>query len=127
MIVFHDAEAVLIAHLTEVLNGVPVSSRVPNPRPETFVRLTRVGGGRRDLVTDSPMVVFECWSDDEDTASDLGALVRAHVWAMRSEDVQGVSIGRITEVGGLQAYPDPATETPRYQFTASIDMRGREA
>lgn len=125
MIVFPDAEAVLVTYLGELV-AVPVVTKAPNPRPDSFVRLSRVGGARRDFLHDSPMVVFECWAATETDASELGSLVRSLVFALRGGDAGDVPIGRVQEVGGLQSYPDPSTELPRYQFTASIDMKGRE-
>jgi hypothetical protein len=97
---------------------------VPADRPASFVRLVRVGGPRRDLVTDVPMVVFECWAVDEFAAAELGTRVRAWVFALdQSEHAEGW-VRKVTEVGGLQAFPDPLSGTPRYQFTAQFQTRG---
>lgn len=123
MILFPDVEAALVAHLGGLL-AVPVSTKVPNPRPSEFVRLRRVGGTRRDLVTESALVVFECWADDTVAASDLGRLTLAHVHEMPDVEVAGAVIRRVVEVGGLQEYPDPETGSPRYQFTVQIDTKG---
>lgn len=123
MIVFPDIEAVLVTHL-EPLVGVPVSTRVPNPRPDEFVRLHRVGGVRRDLVTESPMVLVEAYAATSTRARDLGALALRHVHVMPDTDVEGAVIRRIREVGGLQSFPDPETDDPRYQFTVQIDTKG---
>lgn len=125
MIVFPDAEGLLVDHLRDALS-VPVSTKVPNPRPDTFVRLSRVGGLRRDFFTDSPMVVFEAWGATEVIAHDLGSEARSRVYALAGELLGETQVYAVREVGGLQAYPDPATESPRYQFTASLDLRGTE-
>lgn len=120
-VTFPDIEATLVAHLSTAL-GVPVTTRVPEPRPAQFVRLLRVGGPRRDLVTDGPMVVFECWAQRPHEAASLGETTRAHVSAMDGTDVGGVWVRQVQEVGGLQNYPDPLTGDPRYQFTAMVDV-----
>lgn len=123
MIRFPDIEGVLVAHLGGLL-AQEVGTKVPNPRPESFVRLRLVGGSRRDLVTRSALVLFECWAGDTVTASDLGDEVLARVWEMPDIDVQGAVIRRVQEIGGLQSNPDPETESPRYQFTLQIDVKG---
>jgi hypothetical protein len=123
MILFPDIEGVLVTHLKPLV-GVSVSTRVPDPRPASFVRLRRVGGTRRDLVTDSALIVVECWAADSVAARDLGARTLAHVHEMPDVEVSGASIRRVVEVGGLQSFPDPVTDSPRYQFTVQIDTKG---
>lgn len=122
-VLFPDVEAALVERFSALL-GVPASTRVPNPRPDSFVRVSRVGGARRDLVTDQPLVVVECWASKEGLASDLGRRALAFVYTLEGADVAGGSIRRVREVGGLQSFPDPISESPRYQFTVQIDTRG---
>lgn len=126
VVVFPDVEALLVSYLGTAL-GVPVASRVPNPRPVQFVRVNRVGGTRRNLVTDRPMVVVEAWAATEAEAAALGELARAHVFALAQTTVGGEWVRSVTEVGGLQSFPDPVSEAPRYQFTVQINTRGRAA
>jgi hypothetical protein len=33
-------------------------------------------------------------------------------------------VRRVSEVAGPQDFPDPVSESPRYQFTVQIDTRG---
>lgn len=118
VIVFPDAEAVLVAALKPVL-GVPVVTRVPVTRPPSFVRLVRVGGSEPNLITDRATVVFECWAENAPDASDLASLTRGHVKALVPD-----SFRRYRLIAGPQSFPDPASETPRYQFTVQLDQRG---
>ena len=118
VIVFPSVQATLVAALKAVLT-VPVSTKVPAQRPASFVRLVRVGGSRPNLVTDRSIVTFECWAADEPAAERLGALTSAHVYALAPDTVR-----RVKEAAGLQSFPDPLSETPRYQFTLQIDTRG---
>ncbi|WP_166140845.1 hypothetical protein [Nocardioides ochotonae] len=122
-IVFPDPEALLVTHLRDAL-GVRVVTRVPNPRPDRFVRVVRVGGNRRNLVTDSAMVVVEAWAPDDVAASELARLARAYVGALEGETVGGAFTRRVTEVAGPQNLPDPTSATPRYVFTVALDLRG---
>jgi hypothetical protein len=123
VVLFPDVEALLVRVLPERV-GVDVSTKVPNPRPASFVRVKRVGGSRPNRVTDSAIVVVECWAADDVAASDLGRLTEAHVFALAQTSHDGDFVRRVREVGGLQSFPDPVSESPRYQFTVSLDTRG---
>jgi hypothetical protein len=73
--------------------------------------VSRIGGPRRNVGIDAPIVLFECWSTDEISAQALGAKVRAFVSSM---DEYGY------EASGLVNYPDTETNLPRYQFQAGL-------
>ena len=129
VVLFPDATDVVIDYLATELaargNSAPVRSRVPNPRPAPFVLVRRLGGPRRDLVTDSPMIGVECWAASEADAHDLAQLCRALVFAMRGTTQSGVAVYGVDEVGGLANLPDPLSDHPRYIFTTTINMRGQ--
>ena len=91
-------------------------------RPRT-VRVGRVGGARKNVAVDAPMVLVECWADDGVEASGLGLLTRALVWSMPRHKFATATIYRVYETGGLQSFPDPSTAQPRYQFIATIECR----
>lgn len=122
-----DAEAVVVAGLSSALSdrgdSAHVGTKVPNPRPPRLVRVSRTGGRRQDLVTDAAQLTFECWDATAPDASDFCRLVYALVWAMQQSYVGGAWVRSVTEVGGPVFFPDPETDLPRYQFTASVDMR----
>lgn len=122
-IVFPVVEKLLVAYLAP-LAGVPVTVRVPNPRPASFVKLVRVGGTRRDRITDEPMVVFQCWADTESNAAKLGARIQAHVFALEQTGTPDGYVRSVHEIGGLQYFPDPESGQPTYQFTAQLQTRG---
>lgn len=123
-IAFPDAEALAIVALKAALPDVPVSTRVPSERPDEFIRVVRVGGTRSHLVSDNPMLTIECWSTDTVKASDLARRARAHVGAMAQTTINGAWVRSVREVGGPMSFPDPVTESPRYQFTVLLDVRG---
>lgn len=76
-----DAVAVVTAYLRDALTAhgqlVPVVSRVPSPRPPTFVRVRRLGGVQQTPVSDRPRLDVHCWAESESAAHDLAALCRA--------------------------------------------------
>lgn len=123
VIVPPDAEALMVRYLADTL-GESVSTRVPNPRPDRFLRLERVGGSRRNRVTDEAIVVVEAWALTELEASDLARRAYAHTWALEQTDTPEGYVRRVRDVAGPQNYPDPTSEKPRYVFTVLLDLRG---
>lgn len=117
-IVFPMIEQILVSELSAAL-GRPVSTRVPQERPVEFVRVVRVGGQRRNVITDRATVVIECWAGSDYDAAILCGLTRAYLFALAPDKVR-----RVSEIAGPQSFPDPISEHPRYQFTVQIDMRG---
>lgn len=104
-----DVEGEFIAALAPL--GVPVRTRVPNPRPPSHVRVTRTGGDGVNLVQERPVVLVECWAPSSTAAFDLAAraygLVDAAFCGPRDRPSSPVN------------FPDPATDASRYQFVVS--------
>lgn len=123
---FPDVEALVVPYLSGRLTArdraARVATKVPNPRPVRLVKVTRTGGPRRNLVTDAPTVMFECWDVDDVAAADLARIARAEVMALADDAVPGVAFR--SEVGGLANWPDPDSENARYVFTVELLVRG---
>lgn len=124
VITFPDAEALTVQYLLTVGTGAHISSDVPDPRPDLLVTVLRAGGTRRNLISDSPMLIVQAWASTKGAAHDLCQLVRAHIHAMAGTKVNGVWAYKVTEVGGPAYLPDPDTNTPRYQITVQLHLRG---
>ncbi|CAM5362512.1 hypothetical protein GCM10010329_85140 [Streptomyces spiroverticillatus] len=128
LVVMPDAVAVVTGYLRDALAAVgervPVVSRVPSTRPARFVRVRRVGGTRQTVVSDRPRLDVHAWAATEGEASDLAELVRAVLSQMPGQR-GGVTVYRVTEVGGPMWLPDDKTGSPRYAFAVEIHMRGR--
>ena len=130
VIAFPDAEAVVVAFLKAELTArgesAKVGTKVPANRPARMVKVTRTGGLRRNLMTDSPQLTFECWAATDADAAGLAGLVRAVVGAASSLPLPlGAQCSRVQEVGGPVSFPDPDTALPRYHFTMSLELRGQ--
>jgi hypothetical protein len=124
VIVFPDAEGLVIDYLRDLLD-VPVSGTVPNPRPGEFVTVRRLGGVRRNLVTDAPMLTVEAWAAGDVAAHDLAQLARAHVHAMaRASVLTEPAVYRVVEIAGPGHLPDPVSAQSRYVFTVEVAVRG---
>ena len=123
-IAFPVIEQPLVAYLAPLVAPVKVLTRVPTDRPDEFVRLSRVGGTVRDVITDRPWVVFECWSKSDYDAAILARTVRAYVFDLVQTQIGDAWVRAVDEVGGLQAFPDPESGQARYQFSVQFDVRG---
>jgi hypothetical protein len=126
-IAFDDIEVALADHLASELaaRGIsaPVRIEVPATRPAEFVRLTRVGGSRSNLITDRPRIVAECWSELGIAAAALASTVRALINAVAPGYAGAVWVDRVVDVG-MSFLPDPDTGIPRYVVTAELHIRG---
>jgi len=111
---FPDAVLYVIEFLRAALPGTLVYSEVPEDRPETFIRVKRVGGLRNTVVTDRPRIDVHAWAATEEDAWDLMESARSHAMTLR----------RAAEVGGPQDLPDPDSGTPRYAFAFEFTLRG---
>lgn len=123
-VLFPDAVAV-VGEFLRPLVGVPVVSRVPDPRPSSFVRLRRLGGLRESIVADRARIDTHYWAETEAGAADLMALCRAHIGAMAGAR-GSTTVYRVREVGGPQWLPDPESGQPRYAIAFELSLRGSE-
>jgi hypothetical protein len=121
-VVFADAEAAWRTYLDALLD-VPVSVKVPNPRPDSFVRVIRTGGPRKTISVDDVQLTIECWASDTVTAAELALETRSYVNAAQGGHVGGVWCGMVREMGGPANLPDPSTDQYRYSWTVMAAMR----
>jgi hypothetical protein len=126
LIVFPDAVDIVCGHLDDLL-GVPVRSKIPKPRPASFVTVRRGGGVQQTIVTDAALLLVECWAVLPGDAMDLAQLTRAHLHAMRGHVLAGVPVYRVDEVAGPADLPDPLSDQARVVITFSIHLRGATA
>jgi hypothetical protein len=115
---FPDAEAAVRLYLLPLMTGTKIATRVPNPRPASWLRVMRTGGARESRFVDRPQITLEGWGPDEDTASKL--LNRARTWL----NAAGGQIFGVEEVGGPANLPDPTTAQIRYTMTVWVRIRG---
>lgn len=118
-----DAEAVVVTFLSSELT---VGTKVPKVRPAVFVRVRKVGGFRRGLVTFRPRFTVEGIANSEVAA--LGAVREAGalLWQAATVGVMGSTpVGDLNEISLPQNLPDPSLGEGVYRYTATyeIDMR----
>lgn len=126
--VFPDVEALLTDYLRTNLafmDSMHVSTTVPNPRLEEFIRLMRTGGPRMNQVADRPQITIECWAMDEARAYEIAKYARAYLHKLPGSTHGGVTFYRLDEFSGPILDSDQElSDMPRYSWTFSIGVRG---
>lgn len=127
VLVQEDFEAAAVVFLAERLGPLAarVATKVPSTMPTTMVRVSLTGGSRFDVATDTAQLTVECWAPDGPTASNLARRALAYMFSAAGSYAGGVWVRKAEEVGGVQSFPDPDTNKPRYQFT--VRWHGRPA
>jgi transposase InsO family protein len=123
VVLFPDVAAVAATFLRDVL-GVQTSNQPPNPRPDQFYVVRRVGGISRSVVMDDATVIVEAWALTDEEAADLAQLARAHLLAIAGDVIDGVTVWRVVDVGGPANLPDPTSGQSRMTATYQISARG---
>ena len=94
-----------------------VGTEVPATMPDNMVRVSLTGGSRRGVASDAAQLTVECWSANDPTASLLARTAHGYLLAAAWTTAGGVFVRKAETVGGVQSFPDPDTNTPRYIFT----------
>lgn len=119
----------LVNAFTEASTGVTCVTKVPRDRPKRFIRTVRVGGFRRDVVTDVARIVFECWNTSSTAAERDAQMVRDLFYRARGTtfraEGQSYKVHGVDEVAAPADNPDPDTTASRYTLTLEIHLRGR--
>lgn len=112
-----DVEARAVSLLRVKLDGVHVSTRIPNPRRDRMVRITLTDTQRRDIALQVARLTVECWGPDSVSAFDLAVDAEAALHAAQ----QGMWFS--VETDGLRAFDDTESGQSRYLFNTEIITR----
>lgn len=125
VIVFPDAEALVLDFLAGRLPDVRVTSEWPEDLAE---RLPLVAVSRLDGRTELRFVLQDATLDvdvlasTKSAAQDLAQLTLAHLLTMPSASIPGATVYSVTD-DALVWVPDPVTEIPRYVLTCTVRYR----
>lgn len=122
-----DIVSLVVAHLDAVLNPIPTATRVPNPRPERFVQVRRVGGLALPPVRDQARLDAFTWAPTEPEAMTVALDVRQELWALAGTDTLGITVYAVTEFLGPRQDDDDTTGTPRVWATYGLTFRADDA
>lgn len=114
-------------HLASVYAPTPVVTRIPSPRPATFIQLRHVGGGDLRPVRVRERLDVFTWSTDEPTAQALALQVRATMHALANSTSLGVACYRVDEFLAPRPFDDPLTGAARSWATYTLDVRADDA
>ena len=93
-----NVEAFLVSYLSGSLEGVTVRTRVPDPRPQRLVVVTRSGGGRDNSLQDRPGVHLTVYGGTEWETSELAGQVGDLMLALnRSDAAMLAGVSRVEE------------------------------
>jgi metal-dependent amidase/aminoacylase/carboxypeptidase family protein len=126
VLVTPDVEAAVVTYLRAKLGSLAdkVATKVPATMPARMVRVSLTGGSRDNVIMDQVQLTVECWATASDVeASNLARVAQAHMYAANGSSVGAVWVRRVDSVGGVQFFPDPDTNAPRYQFTVRWHVR----
>ena len=116
-----DAEMVAVELLREAL-GVSVYINPPRDITGTYVRITRLGGVQRNLVTDSALIGVNCYSRRRSEAAELANKTRLILRDSAGTKVNNAGIRFWREVSGPVNYPQPDVDRVRYQFSGELRL-----
>lgn len=122
-LIFPDGKALLIAWL-KALTGLPVASRVPDPRPDVFIRVQDASTERVNRHIRETAFTLDFWASTSPEAERLGANVLAHFETV--DAINGTTIYRPRDWGPPVELPDESGQ-PRYTATVSFRLKASPA
>lgn len=120
---FPNPRSLIVGYLNslEDVLGAATSTRVPNPRPSSFVRVLHAGGeGQLNPAFEGVSLTVESWDDDEVAAETRAQLIRSKL--SRATGWNGHMFYRYREAGPPV---DLADESGQYRFTFTFSLRLR--
>lgn len=129
VIVFPDTVAITLTHLADRMPALGLAEiathrKIPDPRPDEFVRVLRTGGQQANMVSDAAQLTIEAWAGTSDRAHDIAQIVRAILLDRSRRIWDGVQVHKVEEFSGPQDFPDPISTHERYTWTIVARFRG---
>ena len=119
---FADPVALMVTYLNGLLTE-PVYGRTPNPRPDSFVTVRRIGGTAVEPVRELVRLDVFAWALTDPDATALGNTVRAYVWDLTGTTTLGVTVYTVEETKGPSTDDDEQTGLSRSWATYDLMIR----
>jgi len=115
-----DTPKPAVAVAVAILKALPVhvSGEAPKTTPDSYVRVSRVGGVMTNLVTDRAVILVECFANRGVDAEALANQARGLLTASRGKVHAGAFVRWYTETQGPVDFPDD--NKSRYQFMGDL-------
>jgi len=84
-----------------------VSANMPRQVPIRFIRVSRIGGSRPNVVTDSARILIECFGPDPETVESMSSTVDEAMHNAIGTIVDGVFIRDWGNINGPISRPHP--------------------
>lgn len=117
-----NVEAYVASYLRGALDGVEVRSRIPDPRPDRIVVVSRAGGGRLNALQDRPGVHLVIYGGSEWETSELASEVGDLMEALNRSDAAFLDGVALVSEESMRSDPDTQTnpDTPRWFASYTI-------
>lgn len=123
---FADVVEELIAHYGTIVAPVPVSSRVPTPRPETFVQVRRTGGVPPGTIRDRVRLDVIAWAPTEPEATALVDQLRTATWALSGKVLGDTVVYDVGTFAGPTQTDDDVTGSPITFWRPELIVRAED-
>lgn len=124
---FPDVTALLVTHLTPIIAPTPLFVDVPDPRPDEFAQVRRIGGLANPPVRDNPHVDAITWAPTAQQAMSTLLTIRGELWALPGTATLGLAVYRLSEILGPKQLTDPETGSPMAIATFELQVRADNA
>lgn len=124
---FPDVLDLVRDFLATTYNPTPVSTRVPDSRPATWIQVRGIGGTDLRPVRVRERLDIFTWSTSEPAAQTLALQVRATLHALAGTSSLGVPCYRVDEFLAPRPFDDPLTGAYRSWATYQFDIRADDA
>jgi hypothetical protein len=133
LVVWPDAELVVIDYFTAALPGVHTCNALPpvelfNERLP-IIDVSRTGGDHATgtwadgYLLDEPSMDLDIWAASLESGQTTAAQARAALVAMLGYRAHGASAGRVRNISGPRPRPDVSQNITRLGMTATIPLR----
>ncbi|MHB2251713.1 hypothetical protein [Corynebacterium aurimucosum] len=111
------AQALVVGLLRQALD-VRVATKMPDPEPDRFIIVSRIGGGGDTWATKAPRFLIECWATSELEAEKLADDAWDAWGTFRTDQITWSAPDN-----NLTQYDDPDSRFSRFQFTATLQYK----
>lgn len=117
------AVPVALAILADATPDIPGFDSIPEPRPEQFYVLSRIGGVQSNPKFDTARLLIECWAPDGATAEDMACDVSAAFRNARAKFFADAFIYSWGDEQGPTDFNDPdVTDRRRCQLIGDLSI-----
>lgn len=126
-IIFPSAQKIVCAVLngSQAMGGVRAATKVPSTPPATpFIKVSRVGGDRIDIIMEDASVLVEVYGMDEVEVDRVARTAQAVLLGLSGATVGDAYVYDVALRGGILDYYAESVNRERSQFTAVLRTKG---